>query len=182
MGLALCWLAGGVAAAEADCSRATAPQRCELNRQGNVSCNDLPADGRHACLQFYTPALSCLRERDAKRCEALRAAHSSCGGLEGKARRLCINERLPPPDCARAANPARCRARAEAELKCADREIAQRLCVRKALQGNERCYLAVVGSNHRLASANGVSGGRKGLSMRISRRCLRSSRWIRPAW
>ncbi|MGR2721897.1 MULTISPECIES: hypothetical protein [Chromobacterium] len=133
LGLALCWLAEA-AAAQWDCSRATAPQRCELYRQGAMACNDLPVNGRHACMQFYTPALSCLRERDAKRCEALRAAHSSCDGLEGKARRVCVNERLPPPDCARSANPARCRARAEAELKCADREIAQRLCVRQALQ------------------------------------------------
>ncbi|QEL57195.1 hypothetical protein [Chromobacterium paludis] len=89
------------AAAEGDCSQAIAPQRCQLYRQGALSCQDLDSARRRDCLAYYTPPLNCQRQRDAKRCEALVAAQASCEGAVGQARRQCVNERLPGADCAR---------------------------------------------------------------------------------
>ncbi|WP_434631735.1 hypothetical protein [Chromobacterium sp. CV08] len=103
------WLAclAGVASAQADddCGRAVAPQRCQIHRQGLLSCQDLAEPRRRACLAYYTPPLSCQRQRDARRCEALLAAQASCEGMLGAARRQCLDERLPPVDCARAQAP-----------------------------------------------------------------------------
>ncbi|PRP72574.1 hypothetical protein BUE93_00635 [Chromobacterium amazonense] len=94
----------GYAAAPAiddDCSRAVAPQRCQLHRQGLRSCQDLGESRRRTCLAYYTPPLNCQRQRDAKRCEALVAAQTSCEGALGAARRKCVDERLPAAGCSR---------------------------------------------------------------------------------
>ncbi|WP_160309847.1 hypothetical protein [Chromobacterium subtsugae] len=93
------------AAADEDCGRAVAPQRCLLHQQGLRSCLDLAESRRRACLSYYTPPLSCQRQRDAKRCEALLAAQASCEGMTGASRRQCVDERLPAGDCPRSAQP-----------------------------------------------------------------------------
>ncbi|OHX12191.1 hypothetical protein BI347_00760 [Chromobacterium sphagni] len=100
-GLLLCCLGSQAAAADVDCSRAIAPQRCQAYQQGLRSCLDLAEPQRRVCLAYYTPPLSCQRQRDAKRCEALLAAQASCEGMTGAGRRQCIDERLPSGDCSR---------------------------------------------------------------------------------
>ena len=128
----LAWSAQLQAAPE--CDKAMAPQRCASYRQGWLSCSDLTAGSRRACIEQFTPALSCQRSRDARRCEALLAAQAACEGSEGLARRLCVRERLPAADCSHAANKARCEQRAAAEQSCAETAAQQgRECVRKAL-------------------------------------------------
>ncbi|POZ63482.1 hypothetical protein C2I19_02275 [Chromobacterium alticapitis] len=102
MGLLLAFAFNQAAlAADEDCGRAIAPQRCLLYRQGLSACQDLDASRRRACLADYTPSLLCHRQRDAKRCVALVAAQTSCEGESGAARRRCVDERLPAPVCGR---------------------------------------------------------------------------------
>lgn len=117
-----------------DCDKAMAPQRCASYRQAWLSCNDMTDGAARACIEQYTPALSCKRSRDARQCEALQAAQQACDGTEGAARRLCVRERMPAADCSHASNKARCEQRAAAEWQCAETAGQQgRECVRKAL-------------------------------------------------
>jgi hypothetical protein len=75
-----------------DCDKAMAPQRCASYRQAWLSCKDMTDGAARACIEQYTPALSCKRSRDARQCEALQAAQQACDGTEGAARRaVCVN-------------------------------------------------------------------------------------------
>ncbi|MBI3145458.1 MAG: hypothetical protein HYZ18_09405 [Pseudogulbenkiania sp.] len=117
------------------CRQSIAPQRCELMRQGQLSCSDLPLEHQRECRQLFTPQLNCSRSRDARSCQALQQAQQACDAQQGEARRICIRERLPAPDCSRAAAPERCRQRVEAEQACGGRYGADyRECVAKAMR------------------------------------------------
>jgi hypothetical protein len=88
----------GVAVAYAaplpDCQVNQAPARCQLYRQGMLSCLDLADGPRRSCEQTYTPDLLC-RGRYASACQTLQQAQVRCDKWQGAKRRACLRQTLP---------------------------------------------------------------------------------------
>ncbi|AXK38877.1 hypothetical protein [Crenobacter cavernae] len=117
-----------LAAPAPDCLDSAAPLRCEAYRQGALSCLDLSGGQRRACVEEFTPTLSCRGRPE--RCRALPAAQKQCDTLQGAGRRQCVLASLPAAACKTHANPVQCQRRDEAERACiAESGSANRLCV-----------------------------------------------------
>lgn len=105
-----------------DCHVTQAPARCELYRQGALSCLDLADGPRRACEQTYTPELLC-RGRYAGLCQALQQAQVKCGKWQGATRRACLRQVLPNI-CTRSARTPGCQHYQEGDGMAAEMQLS----------------------------------------------------------
>lgn len=78
--------------ADADCSKARDPARCDARQAAIAACAETRGAKKRQCIESKMPPVDCGKAQNPARCDARQKAREACKDQVGKAHKQCLRK------------------------------------------------------------------------------------------